>query len=175
MVTEKKIFILWHLPFELFDLYMMLATRTRREKDVNEVERGSNLLCSIVRAKRRERKTAQQPITFAEGWIIQGPRWAAGKCHQPSWARCQVPVTDCQLQLKMISESGVRSSAQCFLPPDWGKNAVTIAGPVIIYSPLYKTLLAPCFYVCFLVLHSRPLASHMQDTCELSESWRLFV
>ena len=26
-----------------------------------------------------------------------------------------------------------------------------------------------CFYACFLVSHSHPLASHMQDTCELSK------
>lgn len=132
---------LWN--YSIFIWCQQPNKNTERGKYVNEAVKGSKLFCSTVRAKRRERKTAQQPIAFTEGRIIRGPCWAAGKCHQCPWARCQVPVTDCQLQLKIISESGVRSSMHCFLPPDWGKNAVTIAGPIIIYSPLYKLCWLP--------------------------------
>lgn len=65
--------------------------------------------------KPMERKTSQKQDHLCRGF---------SNCRRPTAARegwlsgahCQKAVIDCQPQLKMISESGVRSSALCFSP-----------------------------------------------------------
>lgn len=86
-------------------------------------------------------KQAKSRSPLQRAWRQRGTRSSAGTRSRPSGARCQKAVTNCQPRLKMISESGVRSSVLCFSPSLSGEqrgSPVTSTSPEVIYSPLHK-------------------------------------
>ncbi len=110
----------WKANLVIWSVWMLLLWSIKTvnpftKTGTNEVREVSKYTRYSEPAKANGKENKPKADHLCRGFSdCRGP--AAARERWPSGALCQKAVIDCQPQLKMISENGVRSSALCFSP-----------------------------------------------------------